>query len=82
VNYLNQIPQPSPFVLFLLFIWSILWKGIALWKSAKYNQRNWFIVILVLNTIGVVEIIYLFRFAKEKLTLKELRSLLKLRPKV
>ncbi|MEK7533784.1 MAG: DUF5652 family protein [Patescibacteria group bacterium] len=78
MNYLNQIPQPSPLVLFFLFIWSILWKGIALWKSAKYNQRNWFIVILVLNTIGILEIIYLFRFAKEKLTLKELRSLLKL----
>lgn len=73
MDYLNQFSQASPIVFFILFIWSILWKGIALWKSAKYDQRNWFIVILVLNTVGILEIIYLFRFAKTKLKLSELK---------
>ena len=75
---LNQLPPLSPFLLFFLFVWSILWKGLALWKGAKYDQKNWFIVILVLNTIGILEIVYLFFFAKQKLTLKELSFLLKL----
>ncbi len=47
--------------LFIPFlIWSIFWKGMALWRSARLGQRNWFIAILVLNTIGVLEIIYLY----------------------
>ncbi len=60
--------------LLLLSIWSIFWRGIALWRSAKENQRNWFIVLLIVNTAGILEIVYLFGFAKKKLTFKELKS--------
>lgn len=54
-----------------------------MWKAAKYHQKSWFIAILVVSsaTVGILEIVYLFGFAKEKLTLKELRSLIKLGPK-
>ena len=62
-NIINILNNPSYGLLFLaLMIWSLLWKGIALWKAARHNQRNWFVVMLVLNTLGVVEIIYLFYF--------------------
>jgi len=81
MDYLKQIQQAPPYVVFILFVWSILWKGIALWNAAKNSQKNWFIAILVLNTVGILEIAYLFFFAKQKLTLKELRSLLRLGPK-
>jgi len=67
---LNQIPT---LLLFAIYIWSILWKGVALWKSAKLEQRNWFIAILILNTIGILEIVYLFFFAKKKMKLGELK---------
>ncbi len=50
----------------LLTIWTIPWKGMALWKSAKRGDRVWFIVILLLNTLAILEIIYLFIFSKEK----------------
>ena len=73
MNNVNQIPQLPSYVIFILFIWSIFWKGLALWKAAKYDQRNWFIVILVLNVIGILEIVYLFRFAKTKLKLSDLK---------
>lgn len=73
VNALNGFPQISPIALYVVFIWALIWKGLALWRAAKNSQRNWFVVILVLNTIGVLEIVYLFRFAKNKLTLKELK---------
>jgi methionyl-tRNA synthetase len=36
------------------------------WKSAKNSQRNWFIVLLVINTFGILEIIYLFYFSNKK----------------
>ncbi len=58
----------------IVFIWSTLWKGVALWRAAKLGQRNWFIAILVISTVGVLELIYLFKFAKDKLTFAEIKS--------
>ncbi len=47
-----------------LMIWSMVWKGIGLWHSARRREKSWFIAILVLNTAGILELIYLFAFAK------------------
>jgi len=58
---------------FLVLVWSVAWKGVALWNASKHNQRNWFIAVLVLNTLGILEIIYLFRFAKKRMTFKDLQ---------
>ncbi len=48
----------------LLILWSIFWKGLALWHSAQRGKQWWFFAFLVLNTLGVLEIVYLFGFAK------------------
>jgi predicted membrane channel-forming protein YqfA (hemolysin III family) len=64
--------QDPTILFYVLFVWSLIWKGFALWRAARLDQRNWFVAILVLNTIGILEIIYLFRFAKERMKLKEL----------
>ena len=50
----------------LLAIWSIIWKGIALWKAAQNGSKPWFVVMLVLNTVGILEIVYIFYFSKKK----------------
>ena len=63
----SVIPVIPPILQFALFAWSIAWKGVALWNAAKNSQKNWFIAILVINTVGILEIIYLFRFAKKRL---------------
>ncbi len=49
-----------------LIIWSLAWKGVALWKSAKNKQMVWFVIMLVANTAGLLEIIYLAFFQKKK----------------
>ncbi|HEX7041815.1 MAG TPA: DUF5652 family protein [Patescibacteria group bacterium] len=67
-----NIPGLPAWVLPLIIVWSLLWKGLALWNSATHNQRNWFVIMLVLNTAGILEIVYLFAFAKEKMKLKDL----------
>lgn len=51
----------------ILLVWSIFWKGLALWHSARRGQYIWFLVLLIVNTIGILEIIYLFAIAKIKL---------------
>ena len=53
------------FWIYPLLLWSIIWKGISLWKCGRNNQLPWFIVLLILNTAGILPIIYLFFFQKK-----------------
>jgi len=69
---LNNLQSIPPALLYFFYIWSLLWKGLALWRAAKYSQRNWFIVTLIINTLGLLDIIYLFGFAKKRLKLNDL----------
>lgn len=46
-----------------LIIWSIPWKGFALWKSARRGDSIWFVALLLINTAGILEIAYLFLFS-------------------
>lgn len=69
---LSALPPIPPILQYVLLVWAIAWKGIALWNAAKNSQRNWFIAILVINTIGLLEIVYLFGFATKKMTLGDL----------
>jgi hypothetical protein len=48
----------------LVVLWSVFWKGLALWQSARRGQPWWFVIMLVVNTVGILEIIYLFAVAK------------------
>ena len=50
----------------LLAIWSIAWKGIALWKAVKSGSKPWFIALLIVNTLGILEILYIYVFSKKK----------------
>lgn len=50
----------------LIVLWSLFWKGLALWHAAKRGQKVWFIVLLVVNTLGILEIVYLFWILKIK----------------
>jgi len=50
----------------ILTIWSIIWKGLALWRASRNYQKIWFVALLVLNTVGILEILYLFYFSKKK----------------
>lgn len=41
-------------------LWSIPWKGYALWLAARNNHTWWFVALLLLNTVAILEIIYIF----------------------
>lgn len=49
----------------LLVIWTLSWKGFAMWKAAKNNQPAWFIAIFLVNALGILEIVYLSFFQKK-----------------
>jgi len=56
-----------PEILILITFWSVFWKGWALWKSANKKQLIWFIILLIINTIGILEILYIFIFNRYNL---------------
>lgn len=70
---MNDLPLGQSVLVFILSIWSLIWKGVALWRASKQGQRNWFIALLVLNTIGILDIVYLFFFSKKKMTIAEIK---------
>lgn len=49
-------------LLVIIALWTIVLKGYALWYAARGSQKWWFIVLLAVNTLGILEIIYLIWF--------------------
>jgi methionyl-tRNA synthetase len=62
----EQFLIQNPWIVILTIVWILPWKGLALWKSARLNDRLWFIALLVVNTLALLEILYLFVFSKHK----------------
>ena len=54
-----------PAVLLAVSLWTLLWKGLALWKAAQKGRRNWFIALLVINSLGIFEIAYIYFIDKK-----------------
>ncbi|MFA5174391.1 MAG: DUF5652 family protein [Candidatus Pacearchaeota archaeon] len=66
-NYLG-ISATAILVLFIIVsIWTLIWKGLALWKSANKNNKIWFVIFLIVNTVGILEILYIYVFSKMNL---------------
>ncbi|MBI5148375.1 hypothetical protein HZA33_01720 [Candidatus Pacearchaeota archaeon] len=64
--------SPGLMVLFVLvMLWSLVWKGIALWKAGNNKQLTWFVVLFIVNTVGILEIVYLVWFQKKKRVVTE-----------
>ena len=76
MNLPTNLGSVNPFFVIAFLIWLLFWKILALWRCAKYNQANWFVIIIILNSItfGLLEIVYLFKFAKTPLTLRDLKE--------
>jgi methionyl-tRNA synthetase len=64
VDSLIQIFQPSSPVFYVIIAWAVIWKGIALWHAARGRQLAWYIALLLIQTVGILEIIYLIFFRK------------------
>ncbi len=47
-------------------VWELIWKGMALWRAARSNEINWYIALLLINSAGLLPILYLRFFSKSK----------------
>jgi len=53
-------------VITLAVVWSMAWKGIALWRAGRNGHLVWFIVLFIFNTLGILPIIYIFAFSQKR----------------
>ena len=63
---MSQFLLENPLALLVIIVWTVSWKGVALWKAARRNEKYWFIALLVLNTLAILEIIYIFVLSKRE----------------
>lgn len=47
-------------------IFDLVLKAFALWHSARGRQLVWFIFLMIMNTAGILPIIYLLFFKKKE----------------
>ena len=49
-----------------LVVWEMVWKGFGLWRAGRRNQPAWFFLMFILNTAGILPIVYLFITREKK----------------
>ena len=54
-----NLPQWLIVAIPIVAIWDVVWKGLALWRAARLRQTAWFVVLMILNTVGILPIVYL-----------------------
>lgn len=66
---MEQLPQffnDHAWTLAFVALWTLPWKGVALWRAAHRNEKKWFIALFILNTLALLEIYYLLVWTKRK----------------
>ena len=56
----------TPWFIILLVV-ELIMKGFALWRCGRNNQPGWYIAILIINSAGILPLIYLLAFQKKRL---------------
>ena len=66
--WLSMIDIVIPFWAYPFLIWTIVWKAVASWRAARNGHLVWFVVFFIVNTIGILPIVYLawFQDCKKK----------------
>jgi hypothetical protein len=72
--FVNPQSAPNPLlnsIFLIVVIWSIIIKGFGLYHSARHEEKLWFVGLLFINTLGILELVYLFFLSKQKMTIQE-----------
>ena len=54
------------FWIVIAILWSLPWKGWSIWIAARNKQRMWFFILLFVASLGILPIVYIFFFQKDK----------------
>lgn len=64
MDTLSTLPAWFWFVIIPLALWSLFWKSLALWHAARRGSVVWFILLFLVNSAGILEIIFLIMAGK------------------
>lgn len=66
-NFPTNLSLNQTMIIVGITLWSVIWKGLALWKAGRNNNPVIFTILLLLNTVGVADLVYLiYLYYKEK----------------
>jgi hypothetical protein len=57
MQQLIDLIDQNPIAGIVFYVWVMVWKGYALWKAGGRKEKYWFIALLVINTLGLLEIL-------------------------
>jgi len=63
--------EANTWVFIPIMIWDLVWRLLALWHSARQNQKVWFVALMVVNSVGILPLVYLIFVSKTKFWVKE-----------
>jgi len=67
---INDMPMWIMPIILIVAVWTIFWKVLSLWHAARKGRKGWFILLLLVNSLGLLDAFYLFFV--EKVTTKKL----------
>lgn len=62
----GDITTTTATIIVLAALWTLPWKGYALWRAARIGDTWWFVALLILNTLAILDIIYIFLVAPKR----------------
>ncbi len=64
------MPENARPLFALLLVVDLILRGISLYKSARRDQKVWFVALLLVNSLGILPVIYLIMNKDVTLTSK------------
>lgn len=61
---MEKIFLDNPWIIMLILLWTLPWKGVALWIAARRGHIGWFLALLIVNSLALLDILYIFIFSK------------------
>jgi hypothetical protein len=57
---MQNVPASGRALVVAVVVWSLAWKGASMWRAARNGSKPWFITLLLTNTLGALDAVYLF----------------------
>lgn len=58
-------------VIIIITVWEAVWKIIAMWKAGRNNHLAWFLCIALINTVGILPIVYILMHRNKPTMLRD-----------
>lgn len=52
-------------MLVLLVLADVILRGMGMWRAARKGQQWWFVAMLVINSVGILPVVYMLFFEKK-----------------